>query len=272
MQEKKKPLILLTNDDGVHAPGLRTLFAGLQQTGEPVIVAPDRDNSAVSHSLSLHRPLTVKELEPNIFSINGTPADCVTIGIEKVLPARPALIVSGINAGANLGHDISYSGTVSAAKEGTIRGVPSMALSIAGQPPYYFDTGVECARLLARFILTSGLPGDCYLNINIPNLAAGQISGLKITRQGRRVYENALQELFDPWGRPCFWIGGGKPSREKECGTDSFEMERNYISITPIHLDLTNYEALDALQQSWGERLGDYRFPGAPGNRDQRKM
>ncbi|MBI5556172.1 MAG: 5'/3'-nucleotidase SurE [Deltaproteobacteria bacterium] len=260
MQEKKSPLILLTNDDGVYAPGLRILFAGLRETGEPIIVAPDRDNSAVSHSLSLHRPLTVKELEKNIYAINGTPADCVTLGVEKVLPRRPDLIVSGINAGANLGHDISYSGTVSAAKEGTIRGVPSIALSISGEAPYQFDTGIQCARLLASLILTSGMPNDCYLNINIPNVKAADIRGMKITRQGRRTYENALQELCDPWGKPCFWIGGGSPSREMECGTDSHETEKNYISITPIHVDLTNYEALDALQQSWGDRLKGFSF------------
>lgn len=261
MPGKKKALILLTNDDGVHAPGLRQLFAGLAQTGETVIVAPDRDNSAVSHSLSLNRPLMVKELEDHIFAINGTPADCVTIGIEKVLPRRPDLVISGINAGANLGHDISYSGTVSAAKEGTIRGVPSMALSIAGRGPYHFDTGLQCARLLAELILINGLPCDCYLNINIPNLKPSEISGLKITRQGRRVYENALQELSDPWGRPCFWIGGGSPSLEQECGTDSFETEKNnFISITPIHLDLTNYEALDSLQEAWGNRLRGHQF------------
>ncbi|MEW6518716.1 MAG: 5'/3'-nucleotidase SurE [Thermodesulfobacteriota bacterium] len=260
MPEEKKALILLTNDDGVYAPGLRTLFAGLAGAGQTVIVAPDRDNSAVSHSLSLHRPLMVKKLEENIYAINGTPADCVTIGLEKVLPGRPDLIVSGINAGANLGHDISYSGTVSAAKEGTIRGVPSMALSIAGHGPYHFDTGLQCARLMAELILANGLPADCYLNINIPNLRPAELSGLKITRQGRRMYENALQELSDPWGRPCFWIGGGKPSREQECGTDSFETEKNYISITPIHVDLTNYEALDTLQQAWGNRLKEQQF------------
>ncbi|MBU4264167.1 MAG: 5'/3'-nucleotidase SurE [Proteobacteria bacterium] len=261
MQEKKKALILLTNDDGVFAPGLRKLFIGLAQAGETIIVAPDRDNSAVSHSLSLHRPLMVKELEANIFSINGTPADCVTIGLEKVLSRKPDLIVSGINAGANLGHDISYSGTVSAAKEGTIRGVPSMALSIAGRGgPYHFDTGLQCAGLMAELILTNGLPGDCYLNINIPNVKPSEIRGLKITRQGSRMYENALQELSDPWGRPCLWIGGGKPSQEQECGTDSFETEKNYISITPIHLDLTNYEALDTLQGAWGSTLKGHQF------------
>lgn len=260
MQEKKKALILLTNDDGVYAPGLRKLFDGLAQAGETIIVAPDRDNSAVSHSLSLHRPLMVKELEENVYAINGTPADCVTLGVEKVLPRKPDLIVSGINAGANLGHDISYSGTVSAAKEGTIRGVPSLALSIAGHGPYHFDTGLQCALLMADLILANGLPDDCYLNINIPNVKPGEISGLKITKQGRRMYENALQELEDPWGRPCFWIGGGNPCQELESGTDSFETEKNYISITPIHVDLTNYEALATLQQAWGDRLKEQRF------------
>lgn len=260
MNEKKKTLIFLTNDDGVHAPGLRKLFAALGQAGETVIVAPDRDNSAVSHSLSLNRPLTVKELEENIFSINGTPADCVTIGIEKVLSRKPDLIVSGVNAGANLGHDISYSGTVSAAKEGTIRGVPAIALSIAGHGPYHFETATHCAVLMAELVLANGLPGDCYLNINIPNIEPEEVRGMKITRQGRRVYEDALQELFDPWGRPCFWIGGGTPVRELECGTDSFETEKNYISITPIHLDLTNYGALESLQEAWGGRLKNHRF------------
>jgi 5'-nucleotidase len=260
MRKKKKALILLTNDDGVYAPGLRLLLAGLAAAGETIIVAPDRDNSAVSHSLSLHRPLMVKELEANIYAINGTPADCVTIGVEKVLSRKPDLIVSGINAGANLGHDISYSGTVSAAKEGTIRGVPSMALSIAGHGPYHFDTGLQCARLVAELILNNGLPGDCYLNINIPNVKPAEIRGLKITRQGSRMYEDALQELSDPWGRPCLWIGGGKPSQELECGTDSFETEKNYISITPIHVDLTNYEALDTLQGAWGSALKGHQF------------
>ncbi len=255
MTKEKKPLIFMTNDDGVHAPGLRKLFTALRKTGETIIVAPDRDNSAVSHSLTLNRPLMVKKLEENIFSINGTPADCVTIGLEKVLPRKPDLIVSGVNAGANLGHDISYSGTVSAAKEGTLRGVPSMALSLSGQEPYHFDTAIHCAAIMAELILLNGLPGDCYLNINVPNIASTEIRGMKITRQGRRVYEDALQELSDPWGKKCFWIGGGTPLRELECGTDSFETGKHYISITPIHLDLTNYQALELLYEAWGDRL-----------------
>ncbi|OKY75892.1 MAG: 5'/3'-nucleotidase SurE [Desulfobulbaceae bacterium DB1] len=255
MPADSRPLLLLTNDDGVHAPGLRLLYQGMGELYRAVIVAPDRDNSAVSHSLSLHRPLKVKEVEQNIFAVNGTPADCITLAVEKILPAKPDLIISGINDGANLGHDISYSGTVSAAKEGTIRGVPSIAVSISGDPPYHFATAVTCAARITRLILASRLPEDCYLNINVPNLEAAQISSMKITRQGRRMYENAVQELVDPWGRPCFWIGGGSPSRERGPGTDSYEMERGFISVTPIHLDLTNYDALAALQESWTNKL-----------------
>lgn len=247
------PLILVTNDDGVHAPGLRTLFSAMKAVGNPVIVAPDRDNSAVSHSLTLDRPLTVKEVEENIFAINGTPADCVTIGIEKILSRKPDLVVSGINAGANLGHDISYSGTVSAAKEGTIRGVPSMALSMSGDAPYLYESAVQCAIQMANILLTRKVPGDCYLNINVPNLKPAEISGIKVTRQGRRVYENALQELDDPWGRSCFWIGGGEPSKERVAESDSYEIGRNAISVTPIHLDLTHYEALDFFSKALKE-------------------
>ncbi len=251
MPDHAQPLILVTNDDGVYAPGLRQLSEGLQETGHTIIVAPDRDNSAVSHSLTLDRPLMVRELSRDIYTLNGTPADCVTIALEKILPRKPDIVVSGINPGANLGHDISYSGTVSAAKEGTIRGVPSMALSMAGEPPFSFETAVECARRICAFILARGIPPDCYLNINVPNLKPSEISGLKFTSQGCRIYENALQELADPWGRPCFWIGGGSPSRDRKESSDSLETAKGYISVTPIHLDLTHYEALDMLRDSW---------------------
>ncbi len=248
-------LILVTNDDGVHAPGLRMLYNGLMKIGNPVIVAPDRDNSAVSHSLTLDRPLTVKELEKNIYALNGTPADCVTVALEKILPAKPQLLISGINAGANLGHDISYSGTVSAAKEGTIRQVPSMALSMAGESPFFYETAVECALKVAKIILAEKIPSACYLNINVPNKKPSEIAGIKITRQGCRVYENALQEIADPWKRPCFWIGGGQPSKDREPETDSYEIGKDFISVTPIHLDLTDYSALAVLQKSWGNRM-----------------
>lgn len=248
-------LILVTNDDGVHAPGLRKLYQGLKKIGKPMIVAPDRDNSAVSHSLTLDRPLFVKKLEENIYALNGTPADCVTIALEKILPSKPHLLISGINAGANLGHDISYSGTVSAAKEGTIRQVPSIALSMAGETPFFYETAVQCAVKVAQTLLAEKIPADCYLNINVPNKQPSEIAGIKITRQGRRVYENALQEIADPWNRPCFWIGGGHPSKDREPDTDSYETEKNFISVTPIHLDLTDYAALAVLQETWAGKM-----------------
>lgn len=249
------PLILVTNDDGVHAPGLHFLFEGMKDIGQPVVVAPDRDNSAVSHSLTLDRPLRVLELKPDLFTINGTPADCVTIAVSKILDRPPDLLVSGINPGANLGHDISYSGTVSAAKEGTIRGVPCLALSMAGEAPYHYETAVHYARLLARIVLREGLPRDCYLNINVPNRMTSELAGLKFTRQGRRVYENALQELDDPWKRPCYWIGGGHPSQARHEGTDAYEIAADHVSVTPIHLDLTNYEALEILRGDWQKEI-----------------
>ena len=247
-----QPLILVTNDDGVHAPGLRLLFQVLKQVGRPVIIAPERDNSGASHSLTLNRPLRVRKIEPDIYAIDGTPTDCVSIGIEKVLPEKPALVASGINPGGNLGDDVSYSGTVSAAVEGTMLGVPSFAVSLAGEDPYHFDTAADYAGRLARLILARGLPRDTLLNVNVPNLPAEEVNGCKFTRQGRRVYENAIQETFDPWGRKHYWIGGGIPSWDKGEDTDAAAvLTRNYISITPIHLDLTNHEALAFLQANW---------------------
>jgi 5'-nucleotidase len=247
-----QPLILVTNDDGVHAPGLQLLYRAMQQVGRPVIIAPERDNSGVSHSLTLNRPLRVRQIEADVYSIDGTPTDCVTIGIAKILPERPALIASGINPGGNLGDDISYSGTVSAAVEGTMLGVPSFAVSLAGEAPHLFETAADFAARLAALILARGLPQDTLLNVNVPNLAPAEIAGVQFTRQGRRVYEDAIQETFDPWHRKHYWIGGGIPSWEKGADTDATAVfiDRR-ISITPIHLDVTNHEALAYLNEHW---------------------
>lgn len=254
---KKMPLILVTNDDGIYAPGLHALFRAMQQIGQPVIVAPIQDNSAVSHSLTMHRPLRVTKVDDYTFTVDGTPTDCVTIGLSKLLPTRPALVVSGINPGANLGDDISYSGTVSAAIEATMLGIPSMAVSLAGTAPYFFETAAHIAKNLARKILAEGLPKDTLLNINVPNLKIQEISGLRFTRQGRRLYDDAIKETFDPWGRKHYWIGGGTPSWDNGHDTDSSVIQANQVSITPIHLDLTNYEALAYLQEHWPFSLSD---------------
>lgn len=247
----KVPLILVTNDDGIQAPGLNYLSSAMRRLGRAVVVAPEQDNSAVSHSLTMRRPLLVREVAPDVYAIDGTPTDCVTLAIGKILGARPDLVVSGINPGPNLGDDISYSGTVSAAKEGTMMGVPSFAISLANGGEGHYDTAADFAGRLADRILREGLPTDTLFNVNIPNVPAGQIKGTRFTRQGRRVYEGAIKETYDPWGRKHFWIGGGTPCWDERNDTDALALQAGYISITPIHLDLTNYDALQILQDEW---------------------
>ncbi|MBV5316561.1 MAG: 5'/3'-nucleotidase SurE [Desulfobulbaceae bacterium] len=246
-----KPLILVTNDDGVYAPGIRALHEAVSSLGEAIIVAPERDNSAVSHSLTMNRPLRVFQLEDQIYTIDGTPTDCVTIAINKILRTKPDLLVSGINPGANLGDDISYSGTVSAAIEGTMYDIPSLAFSLVGNPPYDFEVAAAVAWKLASMVLTWHLPPNTLLNINIPPVTSGEIKGIRFTRQGRRVYQDSIQETFDPWGRKHYWIGGGTVHWSGGEDTDEQAVRNGYISVTPIQLDLTNHDGLDYLEQQW---------------------
>jgi len=248
--------IMLTNDDGVHAPGLKMLFQQSLDLGKTVIVAPEHDNSAASHSLTMSRPLRVREIAENIYTINGTPTDCVTIGIGKILPQKPDLVISGINPGPNLGDDVSYSGTVSAAIESTMLGIPSIAVSLAAESePLHYGTAAAFVARLAKIILEKGLPKDTLLNVNVPNTASEGIEGVAFTRRGRRLYDDAIKETFDPWGRKHYWIGGGTPSFDAGEDTDSAAISVNKVSITPMHLDPTNYEALKFLQKDWSELL-----------------
>ncbi len=244
----------MTNDDGVLSEGLMALFEAMKGVAEAVIVAPDRERSATSHSLTMHRPLRVTEVKENIYAINGTPTDCVTLGIGKILKRPPDLVASGINKGGNLGDDITYSGTVSAAIEGTILGVPSFAISMLWEDGgFYFDTAAEFAKKIARNILDNGLPRDTLLNVNVPNKELRFIEGVKFTKQGKRVYCNSIQETYDPWGKKHYWIGGGSPSWEEDEKTDFLAVESGYISVTPLHLDLTNYDALNNIKNEWKE-------------------
>jgi len=246
-----KPLILVTNDDGVYAPGLRALFTEMQRLGRAVIVAPERDKSAVSHSLTMNRPLRVRQLETDVFTLDGTPTDCVSIGSNKVLERRPDLLVSGINPGVNLGDDISYSGTVSAAIEGTMYAIPSLAFSLSGESPFDFTRAAEFAGKLAARALSSGLPENTLLNVNVPALPGKEIKGIRFTCQGRRIYKNAIQETFDPWGRKHYWIGGGTVHWSGGDTTDEHALRDGYISVTPIHLDLTNHAGIEFLKKQW---------------------
>jgi 5'-nucleotidase len=249
------PLILVSNDDGIHSHGLAALVDAVAALGEVVVVAPDREQSAVSHSLTLHRPLRVNEIAPARFAVDGTPTDCVNLAINGILGRRPALVVSGINLGANLGDDVTYSGTVSAAMEGTLLGVPSIAVSLVGRE--HFDFGAAAAvtaRLVAR-VLERGLPADTLLNVNVPPAGDGiPPKGMAITRMGRRRYGDAIVEKLDPRGRKYYWIGGEELQFIEEEGTDFHAIRRGLVSVTPIHLDLTNYrsfEALRALDLTW---------------------
>jgi len=248
---KPKPLVLVTNDDGVTSPGVLALLGAVSRIAHAVLVAPDGERSAAGHSLTMHRPLKVTQIADNIYAVNGTPTDCVTLGVAKVLKRPPDLVVSGINKGGNLGDDITYSGTVSAAIEGTILGVRSIAFSLVAQNRFNFDAAADFAEQLALLVLEKGLPKDTLLNVNVPNLPASSIAGIKFARQGKRTYTGAVHETFDPWGRLHYWIGGGTPVWEGGEDTDIDAVENGFISVTPIHLDLTNHAALKCLKKEW---------------------
>lgn len=244
-------LILVTNDDGFFSKGIQVLAEALEELGEVFIVAPDRDRSAVSHALTMHRPLRVDLIRDRTYSVNGTPTDCVVVGVKKLLPREPDLIVSGINKGANLGEDVTYSGTVSAAIEGAILGVPSIAISLVGERPFRYESASHFALKIAKVVLEKGLPPDTLLNVNVPNKPLQEIKGIKVTKQGKRSYENSIHEIFSPWGEKQYWIGGGVVSWQKMEGTDIQAIIENYVSISPLHIDLTNYQALDYLRSIW---------------------
>jgi len=247
------PLILVSNDDGIHSEGIAALADVLRALGEVVIVAPDRERSAVSHSLTLHRPLRVEELGAGRYAIDGTPTDCVNLAINGILPRRPTLVVSGINKGANLGDDVTYSGTVSAAMEGTLLGVPSLAISLVGRSGFRFEAAARFSARLATWVVERGLPPDTLLNVNVPSPADGApegdgMRGFALTRMGRRRYGDAIVEKLDPRGKKYYWIGGEELEFEDEDGTDFHAVRQGLISVTPIHLDLTNYKSFDALR------------------------
>jgi len=255
-----RPLILVTNDDGVHAPGLIALARAMRDKGEVVVVAPDRERSAVGHALTMHRPLRLELLRDGVYALNGTPTDCVAIAVKRLLPRRPDLLVSGINRGGNLGHDITYSGTVSAAFEGTLLGIPSFAVSLDADRHPNYATAARVAGRVASYLLETGLPEDTLLNVNVPNRAWESLAGIRLTHQGRRLYDGDIREVLDPRGRTHYWIGGGRPMQSEEAEADTQAVTEGWVSVTPLHLDMTNYDALVRLHRTgladgiWDER------------------
>lgn len=253
-------MILVTNDDGVYSPGILILAKRLREIDTVVIVAPDRERSAAGHSMTLHRPLLIEEIKESIYSVNGTPTDCVNIAVKGLLKEIPRLVVSGVNKGPNLGDDVTYSGTVAGAIEGILLGIPSFAISLAAREDFRFAEASEVAVRTASRILQQGLPGGTLLNINVPNLSIDKMQGTLITRLGKRIYHQMTVERVDPRGKKYYWIGGGEPDWEREEGTDLDAVDRKFVSITPLHLDMTDYASFDGLRSlekmSYGEISG----------------
>ena len=242
-------LLLVTNDDGVHAAGLAALARALEPLGDVYVVAPEREQSACGHALTLHRPLRVQQLEERRFAVNGTPSDCVNLGVLGFLPERPVLIASGVNHGSNLGDDVTYSGTVSAAMEGALLSVPSIAVSLMDGGD--FEEAARIARLVAMRVLVEGLPPKTLLNINVPATAC---RGIAVTRLGHRVYSEKIVEQRDPRGRAHYWIGAGPPQWDALEGTDMGAVHEGFAAVTPLHMDLTNHRAL-AQMAAWPPSL-----------------
>lgn len=247
-------MILVSNDDGIQSEGILALEEKLQRLGEVYTVAPDRVQSSMSHAITLHRPLRVKEVGPRRFAVDGTPTDCVKLALTGLLPSKPALVVSGINIGPNLGDDIIYSGTVSAAVEGTLLEVPSIAVSLVTLQNSPFEVAAEFAGTLAARVLEKGLPSGTLLNVNVPPLPAQEVKGWRLTRQGKRRYIEQVVERIDPRGRKYYWIGGDDLGFDKEDGTDCMAIHEGYISVTPLQVDMTNYRSfqeIKALMSPW---------------------
>jgi 5'-nucleotidase len=242
-----RPRIFVTNDDGVFSEGIERLAAALGEVGEVVTVAPDQERSAAGHSLTLHSPLRAKLVGENRWSVDGTPTDCVNWGVLHLMKAgRPQLLFSGINLGLNLGDDVTYSGTVSAAFEGTLIGIPSVAISQEIETGFNFDAAATFAVRLARRLLETTLPPGTLLNVNVP---AGAPRGVRVAPLGKRRYGEVVVEKLDPRGRPYYWIGSAPPSGALEEGTDLAAVAEKHISVTPLHLDLTDYRSLDLLRE-----------------------
>lgn len=234
------PLILVTNDDGIHARGLRVLAEALEGLGEVVVVAPDRNQSAVSHKITLHEPLRVESMGPDRHAVGGTPVDCVYLALHDLLPRPPALIVSGINAGPNLGFDVHYSGTVGGAVEGTLQGVASFAVSAIDRHGDYTQAA-SFSRALAERVLASGLPSGVTLNVNVP---AGQPRKARLCPLGRRRYSHSVHRREDPRGGVYYWIGGAPTDEHEAPDSDCEAVRQGIIAVTPLQLDLTHPAAL----------------------------
>lgn len=237
--------LIISNDDGVFAPGIRALANELSMIAEIEVMAPDRNRSGASNSLTLSRPLTVKRLDNGYYSVEGTPTDCVHIALTGFFDSTSDMVVSGINDGANLGDDILYSGTVAAAMEGRHLGLPAIAVSMVGENIQHYDTAARITKRLVSKLTHERLPAQTILNINVPDLPLDQIQGIQITRLGTRHCAEPTVKEFDPRGRVIYWIGPPGMESDAGPGTDFYAVTQGFVSVTPLQLDMTHYKVFD---------------------------
>lgn len=249
-----RPLILITNDDGFLSPGIEALAEAMQPLGEVWVYAPESEQSAVGHAISLNRPLRVQEVRERYYHIDGTPADCVLLAVRELLPRRPDLVMSGINTGPNLGDDVTYSGTVAGAYEGMLQRIPSVAISNGSYSEADYGPIADFGAKIGRHVLEYGLPEHTMLNVNVPDLSDGELNGVAITRQGVREYGDDIHRREDPRGKAYYWIGGFRPDQEAHPGTDFEAISQNKVSITPLQRDYTNHSAINELEK-WIDSL-----------------
>jgi 5'-nucleotidase len=240
--------ILVTNDDGVLAPGLALLAEACAVVGTVTVVAPDREQSGTSHSLTLHRPLRPTRRPDGAWQIDGTPTDCVMLALQALMPEGPDFVFSGVNHGPNMGEDVLYSGTVSAAMEAVMLGVPGIGISFAGHQPETMASYRSLLVQLVRRITSVEFPRNTLLNVNLPRVPADEVQGIRVTRLGSRYFSNSLTRMKDPWGREIFWIGGGTITWTGGEDADHEAVAAGFISITPLQMDLTDYSLIETVR------------------------
>lgn len=241
-------VILITNDDGVHSDGITALKDALSPGNVVYVMAPERERTCVAHAITLHKPLRIREHGGDVFSSNGTPADCVLLGIKTIMPRKPDFIVSGINKGPNMGQDVNYSGTVAAAKEGASLGIPSLAVSLCAREDFRFHDAALCVVDIIERLRHKEMPQGVFLNVNIPNIPSRELKGFMVTSLGKRIYNEVVVERVDPRGGKYYWIGGNGVSCEYTPGSDFSATEKGYISLTPLGLDTTCYQTLNLFE------------------------
>lgn len=246
--------ILLSNDDGVYAKGLAVLAEHIRAISSIIVVAPDRNRSGASNSLTLDSPIRIKTIENGSVSVEGTPTDCVHLAITGLLDELPSMVVSGINEGSNLGDDILYSGTVAAAIEGRFLGLPAIAISLFGDHCRHYETAGKVAQTLVANVLKDPLPADTILNVNVPDIPYEELQGYEVTRLGSRHAAEPIVRAHDPRGKEVYWVGPAGPVRDDGPGTDFHAVHHKKVSVTPLKIDLTHYQAFDQVS-NWMEKL-----------------